>query len=71
MLKFDEPHEIWTGMYWGAHAFILWTTHGFPIELLQDMMVERGLTVDWDLVEDCYNRLMKWHSDRSRGKLLG
>lgn len=46
----------------GEQAFLLFTTHGFPFELTQEMAHERGLTVD---TEDFQAR-MKAHQDLSR-----
>ncbi|MEN9413291.1 MAG: Alanine--tRNA ligase [Candidatus Parcubacteria bacterium] len=51
-----------TGAITGEQAFTLFTTHGFPFELTQEMAHERGLTVD---AEDFAAR-MKAHQDLSR-----
>lgn len=46
----------------GEAAFVLFTTHGFPFELTQEMAHERGLTVD---TED-FEARMKAHQALSR-----
>ncbi len=43
-------------------AFILFTTYGFPFEMVQELAVTRGETID---VEDFQNK-MKDHQDKSR-----
>ncbi len=50
------------GTITGEAAFILFTTHGFPFELTEEMAHERGLTVD---TED-FKARMKAHQDLSR-----
>lgn len=46
----------------GRDAYILFTTHGFPFEVIQEIATERGLTVD---VEG-YKKEMDAHRDASR-----
>jgi len=46
----------------GQDAFILFTTHGFPIELTEELAHERGLTVD----SAGFEREMEKHQELSR-----
>jgi len=43
-------------------VFMLITTDGFPKELIKEMALERGLTIDWELV----NELLVEHQTKSR-----
>ncbi len=46
----------------GEDAFVLFTTYGFPIELTEELAVERNLKVD----RDGFNKEMKKHKETSR-----
>ncbi len=46
----------------GAAAFGLFTTYGFPIELTEEIALEKGLTVD----RPTFNKLMEEHRAKSR-----
>ncbi|MFZ1991013.1 MAG: alanine--tRNA ligase [Alphaproteobacteria bacterium] len=55
------------GVLSGDVAFRLYDTYGFPIDLTQDALRERGMTVD----EDGFNAAMRAQQDRSRGAWAG
>lgn len=46
----------------GEHAFELFTTYGFPIELTQEIAAERGFGVD----TEHFKKLMEAHREKSR-----
>ena len=46
----------------GADAFKLYDTYGFPLDLTQDILEEKGLTVD----EDAFSQLMAEQRQRAR-----
>jgi alanyl-tRNA synthetase len=46
----------------GRHAFELFTTHGFPIELTEEIAAERGFEVD----RKEFDKLMVGHREKSR-----
>jgi alanyl-tRNA synthetase len=49
--------------YSGTAAFLLYDTFGFPLEVTQEVLSERGMTVD----VDAYEVALKEAQDRSRG----
>ncbi len=51
----------------GEIAFNLFTTYGFPIELVNEIALENKLLVD----EDGYKKLMQQHQDKSRTASAG
>lgn len=51
----------------GYEAFDLFTTHGFPLEMTEELAAEQGLTVD---KTEFYN-LLKTHQDNSRTASAG
>jgi len=46
----------------GVDPFMLATTYGFPIEVTEELALERGITID----KDAFNVQMKAHQDASR-----
>lgn len=46
----------------GKEAYILFTTYGFPIEMTQELAIERGLRIDMDE----FNKEMDAHKELSR-----
>ncbi len=55
-------HLLENGSISGQDAFVLFSTHGFPIELTEEMALEKGIVVDR---EDFYLEFKK-HQDLSR-----
>lgn len=51
----------------GADAFILFSTYGFPIEIIRELAKENGVKVD----EDGFEREMKKHQELSRTSSAG
>ena len=46
----------------GEHAFELFTTYGFPIELTEEIAAERGMSVETNV----FKKLMEEHREKSR-----
>ncbi len=51
----------------GINPFILFTTYGFPIELIEELAKEKGVTID----RQDFDRKMKEHQDKSRTASAG
>lgn len=58
----EFEHVARSGVISGADAFTLFSSHGFPIEITEELARERGITVD--RVE--FDAKMKAHQDLSR-----
>ncbi len=52
---FNQELKNTKGVFSGEVAFSLYDTHGFPLDLTQDMLREKNLTVDNDLFDKCMN----------------
>lgn len=57
-----EAKELDTAVISGAHAFKLYDTYGFPLELTQEMAREEGFSVD----TDGFHQAMKGQRQRAR-----
>lgn len=61
-LKKFESYISATGSLNGQEAFHLYETYGFPVEITQEMLKEKGLTLDMKDFEDAYKK----HQEQSR-----
>jgi len=48
--------KVQDGQIDGVSAFHLYDTYGFPVEMTEELVRERGLTVDMDGFHDCFRR---------------
>lgn len=57
-----EFEKIATKNVSGHDAFVLFSTHGFPIEVTEELAVEKGLSVD----RDAFDKELRQHQELSR-----
>ena len=55
MELFNEELKNTKDVFNGEIAFKLYDTHGFPLDLTQDMLREKELTVDMNKFDECMN----------------
>ncbi|MGK0255895.1 MAG: alanyl-tRNA synthetase [Arcobacteraceae bacterium] len=55
MELFNAELQNTTDIFSGKVAFSLYDTHGFPLDLTEDMLREKGLKVDNDTFDKCMN----------------
>ncbi|EPO3697977.1 alanine--tRNA ligase [Campylobacter upsaliensis] len=64
---FNEELTKTQNIFSGEIAFKLYDTYGFPLDLTQDMLREKGLSVD----EECFERLMSEQKERAKAAWKG
>ncbi|EOZ2198092.1 alanine--tRNA ligase [Campylobacter upsaliensis] len=64
---FNEELAKTQNIFSGEIAFKLYDTYGFPLDLTQDMLREKGLSVD----EECFERLMSEQKERAKAAWKG
>ena len=53
MQLFNEELKNTKDVFSGQTAFLLYDTHGFPLDLTEDMLREKNMTVDNDMFDTC------------------
>ena len=53
MQLFNEELKNTKDVFSGQTAFLLYDTHGFPLDLTEDMLREKNMTVDYDMFDTC------------------
>lgn len=64
---FNEELAKTQNIFSGEIAFKLYDTYGFPLDLTQDMLREKGLSID----EECFERLMSEQKERAKAAWKG
>lgn len=64
---FNEELAKTKSVFSGEVAFKLYDTYGFPLDLTQDMLREKGLSID----EECFERLMSEQKERAKAAWKG
>ncbi|EAJ7396102.1 alanine--tRNA ligase [Campylobacter upsaliensis] len=64
---FNEELAKTQNIFSGEIAFKLYDTYGFPLDLTQDMLREKGLSID----EECFERLMSAQKERAKAAWKG
>ncbi|EKM9284789.1 alanine--tRNA ligase [Campylobacter upsaliensis] len=64
---FNEELTKTQNIFSGEIAFKLYDTYGFPLDLTQDMLREKGLSID----EECFERLMSEQKERAKAAWKG
>ncbi|ELJ1597535.1 alanine--tRNA ligase [Campylobacter upsaliensis] len=64
---FNEELAKTQNIFSGEIAFKLYDTYGFPLDLTQDMLREKGLSID----EECFERLMREQKERAKAAWKG
>ncbi|EFB0372931.1 alanine--tRNA ligase [Campylobacter upsaliensis] len=64
---FNEELAKTQNIFSGEIAFKLYDTYGFPLDLTQDMLREKGLSID----EECFERLMSGQKERAKAAWKG
>ena len=64
---FNEELAKTQNIFSGEIAFKLYDTYGFPLDLTQDMLREKGLNID----EECFERLMSEQKERAKAAWKG
>ncbi|ELZ2673827.1 alanine--tRNA ligase [Campylobacter upsaliensis] len=64
---FNEELAKTQNIFSGEIAFKLYDTYGFPLDLTQDMLREKGLSID----EECFERSMSEQKERAKAAWKG